>query len=428
MKQIPPALTSKTKFKDLLFPQKTIVNMMKRKAFKTARQLIPHKIMQETIKNLGLDKNKKKIYFLNLFKAIFYSITVKKSSFSRSIATVGKRKAGQMFSGLKPVSHVAILNALNSYEEEKIDALMCQINLGTNAATDFYSQASSKVNVLDGTTFLFSASRTGDELPKAGSGGSGKSNTDSPKTMMKLGLVISSGTYVPVDWQFSTDYDDNQVFRDLIDWTKKGYTYVIDRGNVAVDYLKKFTDNDMYFIQTTYEGHTFDKLWSKELPRTTKVNGRFDMLEEQLGWIIRQSDGCKVKVRRIIAFDEKNSENVSVTTNDLVSPNHAIFKKKDIRWDIEVVNDWIKNTIGPNDHHRLTQWKRLPGFRNLIRIFLGIAALLVAYAKKRWGARWRKPQRFSLGDVISKYDDQLSRWLEGKLGLRTRQYKSKMGV
>ena len=421
-----PALTSNSKFKELLFPQNKIVKMMKRNSFKAVRQLLPLKDIQKTVDKLGLDKRKKKIGFVNLVKAIFYSITVKNNGTSRSISSVGKRKQGKLFSQLPPVSHVAILDRLNNYDEEKVDALLNQISLGIDEATNHNSKITSKVRVLDGSTFSLSFSRTGDELPKVGSGGTGKSSAGSSKSMMKLGLVSTASNFIAINWQFSDDYDDNQIFRDLVDWSKEGYTYVIDRGNVAVDYLKKFADNKIYFIQKTYEKHTFDKLWSKKLPVTSRVLGRFDLKEELRGWILRK-DGVKVKVRRILAFDENNKEMISLTTNDLTSPNHVIVKRHTKRWDIEVIFDWLKNTLGPNDDHKLTQWKRLAALRNLIRIWLMLLSLLCAYAKKRFGAKWRVPGRFSLGDVIRFYADQLGRWLEGKLGLRGRHHKSKMG-
>lgn len=415
-----PALTSNLKFKDVLFPQNRIVRMIKKNSFKSARQLIPHREIQATVDKLELDKKVQKLHFLKLFKAIFYSTVVKNNGFSRSIASVGQTRLGHKFTGLNAVSHVAIINRLNAYDEEKLDAMLSQINRGCNSATLRNSQVTAKLYVIDGTTFTFPMSRVKDQLPKSGR------KLGATKGMMKMGLTINPGNMVPFDWQFSTDYDDNQIFRDLTDWTKTGYTYVIDRGNTAVDYLKKFTDHGMYFIQKTYEGHTFDKLWSKRLPRTTRVLRRYDLLEEQRGYLLQKKSGIKVKVRRLIMIDERNNEKVSITTNNLESPNHVIVKQHDQRWNIEVVNDWVKNTLGPNTDHKLTQWKRLRGLRNLIRIWLTIIGLLVSYAKMRFGINWRKPQRFSLGDVVCAYAVQLERWLEGKLGLRRRQYDSKV--
>ena len=112
MDQQSPALTSNFTFKELLFPQNAIVKMMKRKPFKTSRQLLPLKNIQKAVDKLDLDKGKKKISFVNLLRAIFYSITVKNSGNSRSIASVGKTKQGKLFSQLPPVSHVAVLDRL----------------------------------------------------------------------------------------------------------------------------------------------------------------------------------------------------------------------------------------------------------------------------------------------------------------------------
>ena len=252
-----PALIQNQKLKKLLFSQQTIAKMMKGNSFKTARQLFPQKQIQQSIDKLQLDKGKRKIGLLSLLKATFYGITVKNSNFSRGISDVGKSEAGKLFSRLPPVSHVAILQRLNSYDEEKLDALLNQIMLGSNVATNTYSQATSKVLVMDGSSITLSLSRTKDQLPKVGSSRSSKSSAKGAKSLMKLGVVISPRTFVPVNWQFSSDYDDNQIFRNLVDWTKKGYTYVIDRGNTAVDYLKQFTDHEMYFIQKTFKKHFY---------------------------------------------------------------------------------------------------------------------------------------------------------------------------
>ncbi|MFV2016832.1 MAG: hypothetical protein ACC656_15475, partial [Candidatus Heimdallarchaeota archaeon] len=216
MDQQSPALTSNFILKELLFPQNTIVKMMKRKPFKTARQLLPLKDIQKAVDELGLDKGKKKIGFVNLLKAIFYSIIVKNNGSSRSIASVGNRTQGKLFSQLPPVSHVAVLDRLQSYDEEKMDALLNQISRGIDEGTNCYSRITSKLKVLDGSTFSLSFSRTGDELPKIGSGGAGKSSDGSTKSLMKLGLVSSASNFIAINWQFSDDYDDNQIFRDLI--------------------------------------------------------------------------------------------------------------------------------------------------------------------------------------------------------------------
>jgi len=258
MKTQSPASSSIRRYKQIMFAQNTIGKMVKRNSFRTARQLIPVKLLQESVDRLGLDKFSKKINFINLFKATFFSVTVKNSSFSRSIASVGKRRQGLLFSQLPEVSHVSVVKRLQRYDEDKIDAILSQLCRGLNSETQWNGD---RVRIIDGSTFSLSYSRTGDELPKI---------SQSEKGLMKLGLVISAGSCIPIDWQFSTDYDDNQIFRALVDWSLKGWTYLIDRGNVAVDYLKQFTDNRMYFIQKTWEGHTFDKLWSKRLPKVSK--------------------------------------------------------------------------------------------------------------------------------------------------------------
>ena len=97
---------------------------------------------------------------------------------------------------------------------------------------------------------------------------------------------------------------------------------------------------------------------------------------------------------------------------------------------VVVIFDWLKSALDPNDDHKMIQWKILPALRNLIRIWLILLGLLYAYAKKRFRAKWRLPDRFSFGDVIRDYADQLANWLEGKLGRRsinTRHHESRMG-
>ena len=77
----------------------------------------------------------------------------------------------------------------------------------------------------------------------------------------------------------------------------------------------------------------------QRLPKVTRVLGRFDLLEEQLGWIIRVKDGVKVKVRRIIAKDEKTRETRSLTTNDLES--FGIHQRKNRRTSCKTLGNSI---------------------------------------------------------------------------------------
>jgi hypothetical protein len=419
MKKQKPARILNTQFKKSLTTQTIIAKMIKKKSFKTVRQLLPLKEIQKMVNNLELDAHSRKIKFINLFRAIFYSIVVKNNPYSRSIANVGKTMAGQMFSGLLPVSHVAILDRLNVYDEEKMDALTSQILDGINAGTNRKAKDSSKVKIIDGTSIALSYSRTRDELPPLGKNKLSSEEKIPSKSLLKLGLTIQAGTFIPLDWQFSESYDDNQVFRDLIDWNDKGYTYILDRGNIAVGFLKKFTDNKMYFIQKTYANHTFEEEKKIKLPLVKRVLGRYRVKYEIIGWITRE-DGLRVKVRRIIAVDNETNEELSLTTNDFDTSPRVIIRQHDRRWEIEVLNDWLKNTIGPDDDHKLTQWSRMQGFRNLLRIWLLILGLLLAYGQKKFGTKWWRPQRFSLGNIINSYEDQLVRWLEGKLGLRHR--------
>lgn len=393
--------------------------MIKRKQFKNARQLLPIKLISEMVMKLELDANSRKIKFINLFRAIFYSVIVKNNSHSRSIANVGNTMTGKIFSQLPPVSHVAILDRLNVYDEEKLDALVSQVLGGINTGINLKGRDTHKVKIIDGTSIVLSYSRTKDELQKLGKNKIVLEEKVPSKALLKLGLMCQAGSFVPLDWKFSSDYDDNQVFRDLINWNLKGYTYVLDRGNIAIDFLEKFTLEEMYFIQKTYSGHTFYEENRTKLPLVSLVLNKYRLREEIIGWIYRE-DGAELKVRRIIAINEKTNEKLSLTTNDFDTPPHYIIKQHERRWEIEVLNDWLKNTIGPNDNHKLTHWNKIKGLRNLIKIWLLIIGLLLAYGKKKYGPKWWQPQRFSLGNIRIAYADQLMRWLEGKLGLRHR--------
>ena len=64
-----------------------------------------------------------------------------------------------------------------------MDALLNQISRGIDEATNSYSHITSKLKVVDGSTFSLSFSRTGDELPKIGSGGPGKPSDGRSKTL-----------------------------------------------------------------------------------------------------------------------------------------------------------------------------------------------------------------------------------------------------
>lgn len=417
-KQVPARL-SRLKFKKLLIRQSSISKMVRRNPFKYGRQILPIKEINQVVKQLGLDYNVKKIKFSNLFRSIFHAIVVKKNSYSRVIASSAKSLIGKKFSQLGQVSHVAILDRFNSYDEEKVDALIAQILSGFDQGARKNSQDTAKVRIIDGTSFALSYSRVKDEFLPIGPGRKQVSTKKTYKGIMKLGLCIQAGNFMPLDWRFSDEYDDNQIFRDLVDWSKPGFIYVIDRGNVAVDYLKKFSDNKIYFIQETWDSHTFLELDNKKYQNNSRIMDRFVLRREIIGWITR-SDGTRLKVRRIVAFDEKHEEILSLTTNDFDSSPVVIIKRHARRWEVEVVFDWIKNTLGPNNNHKLTQWSKIKGLRNLIRIWFAILGILLAFAHKKFGTRWWKPQRFSMGEIILNYENLMTMWLEAKLGLRQR--------
>ena len=343
MKKQNPARISNSKQKKFLTAQDKIAKMIKRKSFKNVRQLIPMKEFNKMVNRLELDHNSRKIGFTSLFRAIFYSTIVKNNTASRSIASVGKTKTGQIFSRLPPVSHVAILNRLNKYDETKIDALISQLLGGINTGIHLGGRDNKKVKVIDGTSIALSFSRTKDELPKLGKNKKTLEEKIPTKSLLKLGLTMQAGSFIPLDWQFSDDYDDNQLFRNLVNWDNKGYTYVLDRGNIAVDFLRKFTEVEMYFIQKSYAGHTFVEISRTKLPLVSLVLNKYRLKEEIIGWIMRE-DGVKVKVRRLIAINEELDEMISLTTNDFDSPPHVIIKQHEHRWEIEVLNDWLKNT------------------------------------------------------------------------------------
>ncbi|MDH5647141.1 MAG: hypothetical protein OEZ01_14110 [Candidatus Heimdallarchaeota archaeon] len=61
------------------------------------------------------------------------------------------------------MSHVSVLERLNNYDEERVDALLSQISLAIDNATNHKSRTTSKIrvlDVLDGSTFSLSFSRT----------------------------------------------------------------------------------------------------------------------------------------------------------------------------------------------------------------------------------------------------------------------------
>ena len=209
MRPTTPARINKEKYKKSLIKQHPIVKMVKRKSFKTVRRLLPIKDMKEMVNKLELDAGSRKINLVNLIKAIFYSVVINNSSSSRSIAKVGTTAPGRAFSGLSPVSHVAILDRLNWYDEEKLDAMICKILDGINAATKRTGIDSFKVRIIDGTSLAFSYNRTKKELPRMGKNKIINDGKVPSKALLKVGITVQGGTFIPLDWKFTDDHDDN---------------------------------------------------------------------------------------------------------------------------------------------------------------------------------------------------------------------------
>lgn len=293
-----PARISHLNFMESLVHRSSITQMVRRKPFKYGRQILPIKEINKVVKQLDLDNNAKKIKFTNLFRSIFYALVVKRNSYSRTIASSSKSMIAQKFSQLGQVSHVAVLDRLNQYDEEKMDALMVHILSKLENGVRRTSQDTDRIRIIDGTSFALSYSRVKDEFLPMGPAKKAEPVTKQRKInkgLMKLGLVVQAGNFIPIDWRFCDEYDDNQILRDLVDWSEPGYTYLIDRGNVAVDYLKKFTDNKI-FLSKRHGIRIRSQSWMKNSFHVLAVS-RNDLISD-----MRSLDGSHVQMEQSSKF------------------------------------------------------------------------------------------------------------------------------
>lgn len=165
-----------------------------------------------------------------------------------------------------------------------------------------------------------------------------KVSRDRNGVKMHLELIVASPdiTYtnqiIPSTGNMS-DYEGS-------DWlvTKKGATYVMDRGYVSYSRMDKWIEKDIQFVIRIADHHDFTILGERPVSAQTKISGDWDV---RMGG---KTTSMERNVRLVEFYDEKGRRyRVATTRWDLDAEEIAAIYKH--RWLIELHFKWLKQHV-----------------------------------------------------------------------------------
>lgn len=171
-------------------------------------------------------------------------------------------------------------------------------------------------------------------------------NQRAAKGQLKCALRLDEATWVPdvvnLDAQI---HNDNTHFPTLIDWTKRGLTYLFDRGFRAIATLVKLHESGNFFITRLHQGTTWTVV--KERLCEPLRQGTLTIRHDQ--WV-RLGQGTRKTspwFRLITAISEAGHEPTTLyflTNRADLDPLEvaAIYR---YRWQIECFFKWLKSSL-----------------------------------------------------------------------------------
>lgn len=175
----------------------------------------------------------------------------------------------------------------------------------------------------------------------------GKSqNQRAHKGQLKCALRLDEATWVPdvvnLDAQI---HHDNTHFATLIDWTKRGLTYLFDRGFRAIETLVKLQESGNFFITRLHQGTTWTVI--KERLCEPLRQGTLTIHHDQCVSLGRGKRKTAPWFRLITAVSEADREPTTLyfLTNrfDLDPVEVAAIYR--YRWQIECFFKWLKSSL-----------------------------------------------------------------------------------
>lgn len=172
-------------------------------------------------------------------------------------------------------------------------------------------------------------------------------NHCSGKGTFKIGLRIQDGFDVPDHVIVQTDStNENAIFEQFIDLTKKAVTYIFDRGFYTISVLKRIMDSGNFFITRCHPQYAVTVL--KKVTAKRYKRRPYTYIKEQRVLIGSGKNQLKKTLRLItVRIREHNKVMVFLTNRmDLTARQTADLYIR--RWQIEPLFKWLKQALKIN--------------------------------------------------------------------------------
>lgn len=174
-------------------------------------------------------------------------------------------------------------------------------------------------------------------------------NQRETKGQMKVGMRINENLFVPDKIVFDNKFrNDNTYFNDLIDWDKKGITYLFDRGFTNTKIFLDIHNSGNFLVTRLHGGISYTV--KKNLSFEKEKNGNLEIINDQVVSLGKGKNKTPSVFRLItaISYDDDEPKTLYFLTNrfDLTPFEIARIYRK--RWQIELFFRWLKNGLGIN--------------------------------------------------------------------------------
>ncbi len=303
--------------------------------------LFPIKLLSDLINKYESDYRIKvffteKFFMLNIFTRLLKSNNITLRSmieFSNSyiIKTICKFKEKISLSGLS--------DRQNDIPAEMFSELLLNLVKLSKPVSNKLKKEFNKIKIFD-TTFIMLSLKLFSWITKC---------NQTNKGTLKIGLRIDDNQTIPdkIVFEFKNT-NDNLVFEKLLNLTKKGITYLFDRGFHAIKIIGKIHLSNNFFITRMYP--TYKVKVKKNLPFSKKENSNeaTKIIKDQLVYIGAGKNQFAIPFRLITALNLETNEIVLFLTNRMdLSPLDVCLLYKH-RWQIELLFKWLKQYLKIN--------------------------------------------------------------------------------
>lgn len=160
---------------------------------------------------------------------------------------------------------------------------------------------------------------------------------------------MDEGAQVPDVVNLDADIqNDDAHFEKLIDWTKKGYTYLFDRGFKRIKSLVKIHLSGNFFVTRLHGCISFEVVKKFVFERMRK--GDLEIIKDQQVRLGKEKRRTKPFFRLITAISYKNEtpKTLYFLTNRFDLTPFEVAELYHFRWEIESLYKWFKSHLKIN--------------------------------------------------------------------------------